>query len=218
MGAGFDPISLGMQAAQNVGSIASGLLGAGVGLFQRRQAKKILRDNPYPTYNIPQEVFENQRIARENAGSGMPSEQYNQAMRNINRQQANALFSSSTRRGGLSLIPRIQQSSNDALLNLDAKNAEMRLQNQRTLYNINNQVAGYRDKAWDWNTREKYDRNYNYGMALKGAANQNIIGGFDKLISGGTRAASQYGPMLGGGGYGRANNASLDAEGMIPGY
>lgn len=153
-----------------VSQITSGLVSGITGLIQRGEAKKILKDNPYPTYEIPNEV-------REAAATGLPSEQYNQAMQNIQRQQLTALKNANDRRGGLATVGTINQQTNDATLSLDAKNAMARQQNQLRL-------ASYRDKAFDWNVKNKYQQNYGYGMSLLGAGNQNLTGGIDKALAG----------------------------------
>ena len=71
----------------------------------------------------------------------------------------------------------IQNITNNAVGNLDARNAEARANNIRRL-------AGYREKAWDWNKRQKFDQDRNYAMSLLGAGNQNILGGADRIGAG----------------------------------
>lgn len=179
-----------LAAAGLAGGLIKGLFGGS----QRREGRRILADNPYPTYNIPTEVMENKRLAQQAQG-GMPAAQYAQASQNIQRQQLNALRGASSRRGALGLIGGIQRSSNDAALGLDVANAKMARENQQTLMNVNNQVAGYRDKAFDWNQKNKYLQNRAYGMGLIGAGNQNIAGGIDTALGG---FVNQY--AFGGGG------------------
>lgn len=164
--------------------ITGGLISGITGLLQRGEAKKILKDNPYPTYEIPNEV-------REAAATGLPSEQYNQAMQNIQRQQLTALKNANDRRGGLATVGTINQQTNDATLGLDAKNAMARQQNQLRL-------ASYRDKAFDWNVKNKYQQNYGYAMSLLGTGNQNLTNGLDKTFAGGNYLAFGSGGARGG--------------------
>lgn len=155
-----------------------GLVGGAIGLIQRGEGRNKLRHLQRPDYEIPYEV-------QQAANEGLPSEQYAKAMQNINRQQLNALKAAKDRRGGLEAIGAIQQRTNDATLGLDAANAQARQQNQLRL-------AGYRDKAWDWNKKQKYQTDYNYAMNLLGAGNQNLVGGIDKLFAGGGLMAGSY--------------------------
>lgn len=182
-GALFGPVGSG------IGAVAGGLISGITGLFQKKKANKLLKSLQRPQYVIPNEVLQNQKQAELNSRQGLPSEQYNQGMQNIARQQNTALQRASDRRGGLLAVAGTQQLGNDASLNLDIANANARLKNQNTLYGINNQVAGYRDKAFQINQMQPYQQNYNYAMGLLGAGNQNLVGGIDKIASGGLMAA-----------------------------
>lgn len=181
---------------QAVANTSSGLLSGAVGFFQRRKAKKMLKNLNQPVYDIPNEVLENKRRAEMAANEGMPSQQYTNAMRNFQRNQTSALSASLDRRSALMALPKIQQQSNDAMSNLDAQDAIMRQQNQRALYGINSQVAQYRDKAFDINKMQPYQRDYGYAMGLLGAGNQNLLSGADRLLAGG----GQFIDSLSGGG------------------
>jgi hypothetical protein len=176
-----------------IANAASGLISGITGIFQKHKANKLLASLQRPQYVIPNEVLQNQKQAELNARQGLPSEQYNQGMQNIARQQNSALQRATDRRGGLLAVAGTQQAGNDATLNLDVANANARLKNQNTLYGVNNQVAGYRDKAFQINQMQPYQQNYNYAMGLLGAGNQNLVGGIDKLASGGLMAANRGG-------------------------
>lgn len=176
--------------------LAAGLVAGGIkavaGLFQKHKANKLLAANPRPTYDIPQEVFQNKGIAEQLSASGLPSTQYAQAQQNIQRQQAGAIGAAQTRRGGIGLIGNIQQRTNDATLGLDAKSAQMRVGNMQNLMKTNSQVAGYRDKAFDINKMQPFQENQAYARALQASGNQNIMGGIDTALGG----------LVGGGGFG----------------
>lgn len=199
MGAG-----LGSAVAPGIGTLVGGLIGAGVGLFQRSSAKKNLKKLQYPTESLPSEFTENQNIARRRAAEGMPSEQYANAMKNIQRQQMIAIRGAQDRRAGAGLIPLIQQGTNDATLNLDSQDAQMRLTNERNLMSVNTQVAGQKRDLFDLNTRQKYNRDYDYYQSQLGAGNQNFVGGIDKIAAGG------LGLVGGGGGGGRSTGSGVD--------
>lgn len=135
------------------------------------------------------------------AATGLPSEQYNQAMKNLQRQQLMSLRGASDRRGGLSLLAGNQQAYNDALLNLDVANAKARIGNENTLYKINQNVAGWKDKVWSNNVRDKWNRKYQMANTLIGYGNQNASNGTDQLLAGGISA-------LGGLNFGRRSATS----------
>lgn len=162
----------------------SGLVSGITGLIQKHKANQLLARTQRPTYAIPDEVLQNQKMAQLNAATGLPSEQYNQAMQNIQRQQNSAIQRASDRRGGLLAVAGAQQTGTDANLKLDVSNAQARLNNQKTLYGVNNNVAAYRDKAFQINQMQPYQQQYNYGMQLLGQGNQNLFSGIDKLAAG----------------------------------
>lgn len=164
------------------------VVGAGVSIYkgikQKQQAKQLEKDNPRPTENVPEEIYANQQLAQNMSLQGLPSEQYEQAKKNIQRQQAAAVASAQDRRSGVASIGAIQQGTNDAYGQLDAQNAAARHQNQLGLIGVNNQTAGWKDKVWDFNQKQRYIEQKNYSMSLLGSGNENIYGGIDKGIAG----------------------------------
>lgn len=195
-----------------IGGAGGALIGLASGLFGKKKANNILKDNPYPTEPLPAEIQANQQIAEGAATQGLPSEQYQQAQKNIQRNQAAAVSASSTSPGGaVRNAGAIQQMSNDATGNLDAQNAEARRQNTAQLLNVNSQAASWKDKLFDWNSRQKYIQNYNYGMGLLGQSNQNLISGADKLL--GTAAGAVSGGLFSGSGGGGSTTTASTAPG-----
>lgn len=184
--------------ANQIGGLVTGI----TGLIQKHKANKLLAQTKRPTYAIPNEILQNQKQAELNARQGLPSEQYQQGMQNIARQQNAALQRATDRRGGLLAVAGTQQAGTDAALNLDVASAKQRLQNQNTLYGVNNQVAQYRDKAFQINQMQPYQQNYNYGMSLLGQGNQNLLSGIDKFVAGTYKAGSGASGATGGGGAG----------------
>lgn len=169
---------------QGIANAAGGLLSMATGFFQRRKAKKELSKLQRPDYQIPNEVLENKKLAEQRAAEGLPQQQYNAAMQNIQRQQNRALTAAGGRRGALMALPGIQQQANDAQLNLDVRDAQARMENQDKVYGMNSQLAGYRDKVYNINKLQPYQEKYNYYNSLLGAGNQNITSGIDKTAGG----------------------------------
>lgn len=166
------------------GALAGGVLGGITGLFQKKKGNQLLKNNPRPQEQMPPEVLANQEAAKRMADEGLPSQQYANATKNIQRNQAAALSNAQDRRLGGALVGSIQQQTNDATGNLDVADAEARRQSQLNLQNVNNNVAGWQSKLFDWNQRQKYIDQQAYAQGLIGAGNTNFYGGIDKLAGG----------------------------------
>lgn len=193
-------------------NLASGLISAGVGALQRHASNKWLAANPTPIEGMPSEVTQNQALAQGMAGQGLPSEQYNKAMQDIQRSQLLALRSSQDRRGATGLISSVQGGTNDATVNLNARDAAMRVQNQRNLMAVNNQVAGWKHNLYNSNVRQPYNMNYKYRMGELGAGNANLVGGLDKISTGAFKLAGS-GYLGGGVGTSYSNQGAGEAWG-----
>lgn len=187
---------IGQKAAQT-GQLIGGGIKLLAGAKQKKEANKLLSGLKYPDEEIPTEITNA-------AATGLPSEQYNLAMKNIQRQQLVALRGAQDRRGGLAAISGIQQGTNDATLKLDSENAQVRQQNQFRL-------AGWKDKIWQHNIRDKYNRDYGYAMQLKAAGNTNLYGGVDQMVGGVIGGA---GSLYGGGQQQSSSSWQSDGNGF----
>jgi len=173
--------------AQGIGGLFK-MLG---GNSQRNKGRALLNEiGESPDEVIPNEVLQNQAMAKQRANTGLPSEQYAQAMRNLQRQQLATIKNSNDRKAGLSLLAGSEQKMNDAILNLGVTSANARMNNEKTLYGVNNTVGSWKDKVWRNNVKDKWDRKYQYGMSLLGMGNQNKANGTDQLLAGGVGAVS----------------------------
>jgi len=200
--AGGNPYGMAAQAA-------SGILSAGIGLLQRGQANRWLKRNPEQQEAMPLEVKRNQQLAEIGANVGMPQEQYNRAMKNIQRQQLFALRKAQDLGGGkaLSILGGLNEQGNDAVAALDARDAQMRVDNQGRLIGVNDNVANWKSQLFDRNIRQAWLRKYQQMMGQLGSGNQNLTGGIDKL------AASGIGYLSGRNrGYGTNNLMNEDTE------
>lgn len=187
-----------------VAGAVGGLINAGVGIAQRHKGKKLLSElGDQPIETIPNEVLQNQKMAQLSANTGLPSEQYNQAMKNIQRQQMIALKGAGDRRGGLLTTSTNQQAADDAVGKLDVADAQARIGNQKTLYTVNNQVGSWKDKLFKQNVLNPYMTKQNYAYSLLGIGNNNATTGLDQLAG----AGALYGAAGGFGGR-KSNTAS----------
>lgn len=169
--AGATPWGAIIQGGTN---LIGSLIAAGAAKKQRKQGQKILDRIGEET--VPQEILANQNQAKQIAGQGLPQEQYNRAMKNIQRQQLMALRGAGDRRGGLTTLTTIQQNADDALLDLDATDAQQRIRNQQILMNANEDVGNRKQKIWE--------RQYEYGQGLLGAGNTNKTSALDRGAAG----------------------------------
>ena len=154
------------------------------GARQKSKAKKELerlnREKPIET--VPQDVLDNQQMAKIRAQTGLPSEQYNQAMKDINRQQSRSLKRATDRGMGLGLVAALDDNANRAIERLGVENAKARTQNERVLMDVNSQIANWKKGIYDRNVRQVWDRNYDYNMGLQGQGNQNIANAINSAI------------------------------------
>jgi len=167
-------------------AVGASAVSAGVSYFggqaKKNKANSMLNNLKEVPYTIPQEILDNQKMAQMRATGGMPSAQYQNAAKDIQRNSNAAIQQAVDRRGGVGLIGGIQGQANDATNNLNVADAQTKIANEKTLYGINNDVASFRDKEYAAK-KDIYDRDYNYAMSLKGAGNQQIEGALDKGLS-----------------------------------
>jgi len=200
--------------------IAIGVVGTATSLIvggsQRRKARKELNklnaDKPIET--LPEEIKQSQELANLRAKTGLPSEQYNMAQKNIQRQQQRALRGAADRKMGLAMLPYLDDNANRAMEKLDANNANARRENERTLLDVNTQVGNWKKGLYDRNVRQIWNRNFDYNMGLLGQANDNIMQGINSGINVAGGIAGKY---AGGGGGGQGLFGGYRRRGAIGG-
>ena len=183
------------------GSVAltAGAVKAGVGAHQKKVAKRWLSSHPEVTEPLNKELVQNQQLAQIRSNTGLPSEQYNIAMKNIQNQQLLALKKASLLGGGkaLGIVGGVNEQGNNAVGNLDAMNANARLRNEGQLINVNARLAYEKARLFNANVREP-DLRIRYAKYNElNAGQQNIAAGLDQMASGGGQIASGF---AGGGG------------------
>lgn len=177
-----------------IAQVAGGLIKGGIAYAQRRKGKKILKQiGESPDMAVPNEISQNQKLAELDANVGLPSEQYLKGMKNLQRNQSLAISNANSRRGGLAITGATQQTMNDGTLNLDVEDAKARQRNKGILYGANSSLAGWKNRAWHNNVKDKWDRKYQYGMSLQGAGGQNAAAAADSIVSGGLNYGSSGG-------------------------
>jgi hypothetical protein len=128
-----------------------------------------------PEAEIPPEVFQNMSDAEYWAYVGMPEEQRQRYVEDIQRSSATALERSRTRKGGLGLTSAVAQSETDKYRDLVTLDTQMRMKNLSMLYGARERVASERVRAEDINRNIKLDERMRRDKLI-GAGIQNIGG------------------------------------------
>lgn len=153
------------------------------GLYQQKHNKR-------PTYEIPEEVKQNLTQAQQQALQGLPEEQKQQFLDNIQRSTAYGLGQQSSRQGGLAGIAQINQNQNQAYGNLLSADSQARRENQGALMGQRQNMADYRDQAFQFNKVNPYYEQTAQNNAMIGAGIQNVSQGFQAGNQGG---GAEYG-------------------------
>lgn len=130
------------------------------GARQKRQAAKLQAE-------ADQQEQSNLADSRRMALTGLPEEQYRNALQGIYRNQSAGLSALRDRRSALAGVPALQQTTNDALLNLNAKDADARRSAERVALGQANRRSGLKGQ-------QAADRLAS-GQALTGAALNNVF-------------------------------------------
>jgi len=161
-------------AAGPYGALIGGVIGAGLGVYQAYGQKS---DPVRPKYTIPDAIKQNLTMAQQRALQGLPAEQQELFIQNLNRGTSYGLRELSSRNGGLAGVAELNQQRNDSLGQLNAANSQARLQNEKDLMGVNNEVAGYTDQAWKLNEQNPYYETVARNQAQRGANVQNATRG-----------------------------------------
>lgn len=185
----------------------SALFGVGKSISQSAQANKIDKNNQRPNYTIPDEFRQNVELAKNMAKVGMPQQQYNNQIKQIDRNQAGALGAMAKSANPSANIASIVRQGNDATGNLNAADAAARANNERYAIGINSQMAQQKLNEQQYNKFDKYTENYNKSAALRGAAAQNMQGAVNGVSNMATNMyALNQGGSGGGSGMQESNN------------
>lgn len=142
----------------------------GSAIYKNRQAKKALKDG----YQIPEEAKQNLSDAQRQALEGLPAEQQQQYLENIQQAQAVSLDAIRDRRGGLVGAAGVQASATEGYKDLLAMESAARVANQRQLMQQRDVMAGYKDLEWKTNVFDPATEQRKQAQANVGAAMQNI--------------------------------------------
>ncbi len=193
----YSPLGTGLMSGAGTGAAIGGPWGAAIGgaiglgqsaygIFQKHKANQLAAANKRPTYEIPSEIQQNLNQAQSMALEGLPSEQKQQYINNLQRSQNFGLGAASDRKGGLAGLGGLVQQGNDASMNLLSADSQ----------------AQYKDKAFGYNQADKYQENAAAARGMAGAGLQNTWGGLGTVAGAAQRGAlgifGKRGPNLNG--------------------
>ena len=153
------------------------------GLFQIGKGNRLAKQNVRPVQLVNENIAKNAAMAEQMANQGLPQEQYNQAVQGINRNQSGAyagLGRSANPSAGLASLVR---AGNDAVLGLNAADAQARIGNQRFAFGQRSALANEQKDVFNYNNKQKYNEQAQAAAALQGAGRQNAFGGLSDLAT-----------------------------------
>lgn len=167
----------------------------------KRDAKKA--EKARPQYEIPDEIKQNLSQAQVMALEGMPQQEYDDELRRIKQQTADAKYQISSRKGGLAGVSGMYEREGQSGFNLAKFDAGIRRQNQLGLMQQRGITADYGGMEFQLDKLNPYYEKRAQDQARTGALFQNLMsaGGVAAMGMGGgkrtapvsgTRAASSY--------------------------
>lgn len=142
-------------------------IAAASAIYQGVQGAKQKRAAARLQQETDQQEASNLSDARRMALTGLPAEQYQAALQNIYRNQSAGLGALRDRRSALAGVPALQQTTNDALMNLASQDANARRSAERVALQQGNRVAGL--------TGQRAANMLQSGQQMTGAAMNNVF-------------------------------------------
>lgn len=179
-------------ATQGVSGIAMGV----IGYYQRKKAAEMEKDLVRPELAIPDYMSGYVNDAQKQALQGLPEEQRQRYLDQINRTAAYAIAGNVDRGAGLQGVSNASMALNDANANLLTMDAQQRQQNIANYQNAQLNYANFKgnkfDREFAYNQDEPYRNKAAAIRALYGAGMQNGAAGLQTVAdSGATLAGGQ---------------------------
>ena len=171
-------MGLGPGAAISAGI---GLTKSVIGGLQARKARKGIDALDRPEYQIPEEFQQNLTEAELAALEGMPAEQKQQAVQNMQRTMATTLAAQSSRKGGLAGMAGTVQSQTDAFSNMISQDALMRQQNKQRVAGARTAMAGEKQQAFQMNQMDPYSQELGALQGQFQAGRQTMYSGIEDM-------------------------------------
>lgn len=152
------------------GQVAAGL---GQTIYGMSQAKNLAENRPI--YKIPEEIYKNMSQAERLAYEGLPEEQRQEFIQELDRQMSLSISASSDRKAGIGAIASTAQRANDATMKLLSVDTQQRMANIRNVFNMRNKMAQYEEKAFNINFLQPYQQDMQAAQQFQAAGLQNIF-------------------------------------------
>lgn len=169
------------------------------GLFGIARGKKMARNNPFPNQAVNQNLIQNAAMADNMARVGTPSQQYNNQLQDIQKNQTGGVRILSRSSNPIAGVSGLVRASNEAIGGLNARDAMDRVNNQRLAMQQRGILAGEENRVWDWNKKTRYLQNAQAAAETIGAGRQNLFGGLQSLSQVGQLAMMGEDGGMGGG-------------------
>lgn len=178
--------------------LAFSAIGAVKGISQQNQAKALEAQNARPEYKTNTRLVENQAIARQMSKAGLPDQVYNNQLNQIQQSMATGLRQLGSRTSNPINVNALVRSANQAVGNLNAQDAQARMQWTQQLMGANTALANDDRYAFQTNQLNPYLQNANNIASLRRAGNQNFFGSLgmaaQTLAMGGTEGLNSGTP------------------------
>jgi hypothetical protein len=200
----IDPMTV-ATAAKYAPDVIAGIGAIGQGIGKRRLARKQKKEaeaitTPRPKYEVKDERLENAAMYRNLIQGSDPLAK--QAEANIEKQVANQASQASkyAKSGGdvLNMLGASQNMANTAYTDIMAQSEASRRSLMSGYSAANTAIADEKQKAWDYNKKQKYDEDMATKAALTESSIQNKAAGGKELAAGLSKGASIAGEILGG--------------------
>lgn len=156
--------------------VAAGLIQAGAGAIKANRLER-------PEYQIPASIEANMSMSQRMAFQGLPDEQKQEFIQELNRQTAGSLQGLSDRKAGIGAISAVDQRAKDASMKLLSMDTQQRMSNIQNLMNMRSQYAQYSDKKFMMNEMQPFQQELQSAQQFQSAGLQNIVGGIGSIAS-----------------------------------
>lgn len=154
------------------------------GISQRRRARELERQNVRPVATADPNLAYNRQLALQQSRSGLPSQVYNNQLNQIQQNLGTGLRFLGQRGNLATNVNAMVRGTNQSTANLNAMDAQARLQGEQNLMRANTALAEENRYLFNVNQLTPYMQNAQNIASLRRAGTQNIAGGFGMLGQG----------------------------------
>lgn len=192
-----------------IGLGVSSLSSALMGISQRRRARELERQNVRPVATADPNLAYNRQLALQQSRVGLPSQVYNNQLNQIQQNLGTGMRFLGQRGNLATNINSLVRNTNQATANLNAMDAQARLQGEQNLMRANTALAEENRYLFNVNQMTPYMQNAQNVASMRRAGTQNIFGGLGMLAQG-----AMMGVLGNIGSVGGGSNPTLTTNGI----